>query len=405
MSENKAVGFSIDNSIDIDAIRIELVTKEVIELKNMLVELDIYVSFLSDGLMATLLLRDNINLVNNGPILGGEKVFVRFKSPMYNETGWTELNLKVQSITERVPANNQGTLVKLALLSETYMDSMSIRMSRGYNGQYSGAAQLYWKSAGFQKELQADQSQGLYTFTLPSTKQFMKNMNFLADRSRTSDNMPFVFFEDLDYFNMLSWSKLLSQEPKVELVHQPQLTEETPEKAFRNILSLEYGKNQRDMSVFSGLGLNGRAEQVYDPLTKTLKIENNSYDKYSKQVPLLNENKMETMLGSGQSTRFVLKKFDDSQASVFNRDALNYSLNANYINVVTYGDNRMRVGTVVTMNLPSPQLQNGSDLITEKFVGGRFIVVGLKHAIRPNEYRLYWSLSNESFLTGVTNNG
>lgn len=398
----KAEGFSQDNTVDIDRIGLELITGEVVDLKNLLVELNMYVSMFS-FLQGNLTFHDTLNITNNGPVLGGERLFVRWKSPMYEE--YTEVMLKVRSPAERVVTGGSSSTVRLELLSETYMDSLTMSVSRGFKNQYSKAALTYWQAADFKKTLKIDDSDGIYTFALPHSKTVFENINWMASRARTSDGLPFAFFEDIDEFSFCSWSKILKQAPKLKLFHQQQLLMDVPEKIFRNILALEPGNMSRDASVFAMSDLTARREYTFNPLSKETTVRDRYFKDFTDIAPRLDAGAFTTALPTNSSTRVLITKSDNSQSNSFFRDALNYVVQSNNFTIMTYGDNTMRLGTVVTLNLLAPQIQDGKNPIEEKFLNGNFLLTGLKHTIRPNEYRLYWKLTKESYKTEVVKNG
>jgi hypothetical protein len=313
---------------------------------------------------------------------------------------------RVSQQNEREPEANQAAIVKLELISDTMYHLLGSNLSRGYNTQYSVAAKKLYEELGLDKQFYADASTGLINIAVPRTYSVIENLQWMANRARSSDNMPFCVFEDLDGMNFSSWSKILSSDSKVKLIHQPQNTEEDFEKEFRNILSMEFNPNCKDSLEYRRKGLMGKTEQVYSPLSKTMSESLKSYKDYSNSVPTLNPGKpwLEEISQDGYS--FLLKKFDNSQLNIFNRDALNHSLGMSPVTILTSGDDQMRLGVVVELNLLGLQPQTTkSGTIPEKYINGKFVVTSLKHTIRPSEYRLYWGLSLESYLNEVNNNG
>lgn len=395
-------GFSQNNTVDIDRIGLELVTGEVIDLKNLFIELNIYVNLFA-FLQGNITFHDTLNVTNNGPILGGERLFVRWKSPIYQD--YTEVMLKVRSPAQRVITNGTSATVRLELLSETYLDSLTMSLSRGFKNQYSKAALTYWQAADLSKQLKTDESDGIFTFALPHTKTILENMNWMASRARTVDGMPFVFFEDIDEFSFCSWSKMLKQAPKLKLFHQPQILMDVPEKVFRNIIAIESNEMARDASVFAMSDLTARREYVFNPLSKQMTVNNRTFKDFTDNAPRLDEGPFTTALPVNSSVRMMVTKSDNSQSNSFYRDALNFVMQSNSFTIMTYGDDQMRLGTVVELNLLAPQIQDGKDPIEEKFMNGNFLVTGLKHTLRPSESRLYWKLSKESYKTEVMKNG
>lgn len=402
MSKSDTIGFSRDNTLDINALRLELATGEVIDLLNMFQEFNIFVMMSGlGGIMANMIVNDNINFCNNGPVVGGERVFIRFKSPIYQE--YTELMFRVSLQVERVPSGNQSSLVKLELVSEEYFFLLGTSISRGYSTQYSKAAKLLYQESGLTKPFLSDQSSGLYTFSVPQTLSVIDNLQWMANRAKTADNLPFCVFEDLDSFNFASWSKMIQQETKLKLFFQPQLTEETFEKEFRNILSIQYEDNSKDALKYRRSGFGGGTEFTYNPRSKNLSTKEQSFKSFSENTPSLDSGKPWLPNIKSEGKTFLVSRYDNSQSNSFFRKALGHAMSLNNVTILTAGDNQMRLGVVVELDIISPQPQNVDQAVSEKFVNGRFIVTSLKHTIRPSEYRLYWGLSKDSYLNEVNN--
>lgn len=393
----------VERTLDLEAVRLELNTGEVVELKDALSELNIYVNLFSEGMVASLLFIDTTNITDNGPILGGEKLFVRWKSPIHSE--WNEVLFRVRMVTERVPGNSQAMVVRLDLMSDGYMQAFSVALSRGFKTTYSDGVRKLWQNADITKDLKVDESLGIYTFAFPQTKNIVKNAEWAANRAKGPTGVPFVFFEDVDYFNFASWDRILKQTESTKLFHQPQMTTETPEKTFRNVMGLQFNDKSRDVSMFADMGLGNRIEHVFNPLTKSTQINERSFSEFTSSVSSLDKGKLETSLDTNRRSKLLLVKSDNSQSTSFFRDSLNYAMSSNSINIVTVGDSMMRLGTVVELNSISPQAQNMQGVVNQKFLGGKFLVSGLKHTIRKNDYRLYWKLVKESYLTEVKQNG
>lgn len=396
----KKEGFNRNNTLEIEAFRLELATKEVIDLMNMFLELDIYVSMFTQGMSASLVMNDPLNLANNGPILGGERVFIRFKSPMYED--FTELNLRVSMQSERTPTSDQNSMLKLELVSESFYTSLMKRPSMGFQNQYSSAALKFFNSLKLPKSINVDQSAGIYPFVVPMTNNAIENLDWMASRAKTSDGLPFSFFEDMEFFNFASWSSILSQEPKVDLLMQTQMTEETIEKEFRNVVGLQANEHSKDALNFMSVGLSGRTDQMFDPINKTIEYKKNSGKESFDSRPSLGLGAVNLVDTDSDFYEFSSVKFDSSEKNSFKNSYLKYSMSSFSVTAVTAGDNRMRLGTIINLDIPAPQLQNQNEIMNERFYGGKFLVTSLKHSIRPSEYRLYWELSKESLTEKVT---
>ncbi len=391
-------GFSIGNTLDLSILNIELLTGEVLNLKNLLHEMNIYVSLFNPGITSTLIIGDPTNITNNGPIIGGEKIFIKWRSPYYRE--FSEMMFKVERVGDRVPTTAQAAIVTLHLVSADMYDAESYNPSYGMRGQYSAIATKLWANGAFMKELKVDNSYGIFNYASPENQSILSTMSWLANRSQGAEGLPYVFYEDIDEFVFASMAKILRQDTKVKLFHQPQLTEESVEKIFRNCYSVQFVEN-RDAGMWNQLGFGGCEETVYDPLTKTAHYANRSFENYALNSPRLDAGELKVLNRQSNVRRMTLQKEDGSHATVFNRAALNYSLQNSCLKIATPGDDQMRVGVVGEINMAAVQVQNEQDIVEEKFISGRFLVTHLKHTIRPSEYRLYWNLAKESYHNEV----
>ena len=398
-SKKVAQGFSRFNTCDIRILRIELATGEIVDLLGSFVELDIYRSMFNPGMTACLIFGDVLNITNNGPILGGERVYVEWKSPLYED--FTSMNFRVSMVAERQPVAQTNCLVKLELCSEALYFGLSKRLSRPYNTTYSAAAVALWNETGISTPILTDTSEGINRFVTGRHMTVYETIGWMASRSRTIDKLPFVFFEDFDGLVFASWSRILKQTAAQPLLHQPQGTEEDIRKDWMNILAIEFSKNQRDALEFMRHGFGKKTELAYDITTKQLETLVETPVEVTGRVGL-NPGQI-SVADSDQCDDYFLtfSRQDGSQRNIYERELLDYLMQYSTNTILNHGDSQARLGQLVEFHLLAPQLPDATEPKQEQFFSGKYLVTGIKDTIRPNEYRTYREIVQESLLNEV----
>lgn len=392
-------GFSSYNTIDIAAIRIELTTGEVIEYRDQFIELEIYRSVFAKGMTGSIIIKDILGTVNNGPILGGERVYLRFKSPAYEE--YTELFMRVSMVTESVPISQSEPIVKLELCGEALYFGMAKQISRGFRGQYSEIARQFWAETGIDVPIQTDDSLGIFTLTTTTTRNAIDTLRWMAHRARTGDRLPFTMFEDFEGLNFVSMSRMLAQTNTIKFIHQPQETEEDIRKQWMNILAVDTEANTRDAFNFMERGIGRGREISYSLGLKENIVRRDMFSDVASTFAMNPGPIRVTGEEQTDTTDFYIARTDFSDRNAHERESLAWAMQYNRKVICNHGDDRARLGQIVEVNFYSPQVTDGLRIPDEKFFAGRFLVTSIKDTIRPNEYRTYRGLSQNSLKTEV----
>lgn len=394
-TKNISSGFSQYNTCDVSAVRIELKSGEVYDITNSFVELEVYRSLFS-MMSGCLIFADVMNITNNGPITGGEKVWVRYKSPIYDD--YTELVFRVSMIAERVSTSQASSLVKYELVSEAYYFGVSKQICTSLEGTYTNIAKKFWNLTGIDVKLFADESQGLFKFVVPYSYSALEAMNMFASRAVGTDELPFMFYEDIDGVNFVSVSNMIAQTNSTRLIHQPQLTEENFQKQWSNIIAIQNEENTRDALEFMKEGLGGLNEEVFSISEKKITQSKRSFE--SDYIFKLNAGNIPVSDSTFCSQNRVIVK-ESNNKNVFVKKSLNWAIQFNKLTICNHGDNQARLGQIIELDLNATQLSQDGKIPKERFFSGKYIVTSIKDTIRPNEYRTYRGLNQESLKIGA----
>lgn len=392
-------GFNKYNTLDINILRIELLSGEVIDLKNSFEEVDIFRDIFSLGMTASLIIDDVLNITNNGPILGGERVFISFKSPFYKD--YTELMFRVSMVSERVATSQAMCMVKLELCSEALYFGLSKSVSIGYQSQYSNVVKTLWNEIKIDSEIKTDSTAGLFTGCTTHSRNIIETIKEFANRSMCSDNMGFIYFEDFDGGVYASWKKILTQTAAQKLIFQPQGTEEDIKKDWMNTYSIQFESNSRDALEYMRRGAANRTNKNYDTNRKLIEDHVMNVSDISDNFKL---NTGVIKVKDSEKSSRIYNKFtlkDNSNKSITDKINTEALLNYNSTTICNVGDNQARLGQLVELNLPAPQLPDGVSQKMEKFFSGKYLVTGIKDNIRKDGYRTYRNLVTESLLNEV----
>lgn len=397
--KNVSQGFSKFNTVDIAAVRIELRNGEIVELRDSFTEFETYRSMFTRGLSGSLIFIDTIGLTNNGPILGGERVYLKWRSTAYEE--YTELTMRVAMLVEREVVSQAKCIVRLELCSESLYLGSAKYISRGLNGQYSNISETLWRETGVDVPYMKDESLGIIKIATGMHMNVLDTIIWMASRAKDSSGLPFCFFEDYSGLNFASWYRILTQDTSVKFIHQPQGTEEDIRKDWMNILAVQTEQNTRDALGFMEESLGNHKDLAINLNEKTIDSTTDTFANVVSGFGLSGGKLSFPEAEKCESVDLLLTRQDGSERNNFEREVLNFLTSYSKTIICNHGDDKARLGQVIECNFLSPQTSIGRNPTKEEFFSGKYLVTSIRDTVRPNEYRTYRGLLQESLKNEV----
>ena len=268
---------------------------------------------------------------------------------------------------------------------------------------------------------------GKYNFIIPTLKPF-DAINFVTNYARPNPQNPgadMLFYEDKNGFQYRSLQSLMKQTSYYTYTYKPKnIDSKDLNSDVHNVLTYEFLDT---FDTLNGITSGTFANQLIsiNPLTRTKKVTNFSYDVYQKSAKNLNpysiiddsinrngDNLSQT---SQAMLKLIFSNFDsgsnsyvagvpgaagnDIYAETFipNRTAQLGLANYTRLRISVPGDCNLTVGRVLTFNLTSRNTKNNGAL--DKYYSGNYFITGVRHIIDLTRFRTILEITKESVPT------
>lgn len=394
-----------DNFVPLDTFRIESITMyrpgipedERIDIKAFVFELGYFEDMFSGTVAAHLVLSDPINLPESFPIVGGEYVDIRFRSPQYVDSQL--LTFVVGNIGDRIQqdqTNKQEYILPLVTL-DRYRD-LKKDISKSYTGTYDSIVEQLLKDLGSTTSLTKDEANYNQTFVCPYWSP-LKACEWIASRAQGVKVDPFFFWETMDGYQFRSAHNIFSQPAYAKLKLEPSRHKETNEGAWRRVIKFE---NKKSVNRLRELQDGAYGVHVTLLNTETRRIEKQEYDYKTlsgspdfaklEKFPLYPEDK------EIFKNRFFYSKMDKSHEGRIYREMVMSTIDHYRVKVTVPGDSGYRAGQVLDFDIPDLSV---SDTKTESMTSGRWLIVSLMHLIRHDTFTTSMELCKNSHAVDV----
>jgi hypothetical protein len=268
---------------------------------------------------------------------------------------------------------------------------------------------------------------GKYNFIIPTLKPF-DAINFVTNYARPNPQNPgadMLFYEDKNGFQYRSLQSLMKQTSYYTYTYKPKnIDSRDLNSDVHNVLTYEFLDT---FDTLNGITSGTFANQLIsiNPLTRTKKVTNFSYDAYQKSAKNLNPYSIidDSINRNGDSLsqtpqamlKLIFSNFDsgsnsyvagvpgaagnDIYAETFipNRTAQLGLANYTRLRISVPGDCNLTVGRVLTFNLTSRNTKNNGAL--DKYYSGNYFITGVRHIIDLTRFRTILEITKESVPT------
>lgn len=394
---------------------------KTVSVVNGSVRLMYYESILQDTVKITYTFVDSGNAIENKtaleglPIVGQEKVFVKFKDNNDNTLNLTMYVNKVTPLSE----DTTKSMIQLDLVSKEFIMNEKIRLNERFDGKISDHIKKILTSPNYlatTKTVDIEETLNNYNFIGTNRKPYYA-MNWLSKKAvpnfekAKGNTAGYFFFETSEGFKFKSIDTLLSQEKKKSIIFN-----QTPDSRGENIpagydiKALDYSKDNRvDVQEKLKMGAFSTRTILFDPfncyyevVTPNAKQKEKSLKLAGKELPKLNPefnrngaNKEfsrttyylldKGTLPSGTTEQQLTKSTQENfeYKNILNQSIMRYNQLFSTKSTVTIpGDFSLHAGDVVFCD--AKQLSNSDEEINKEY-GGLYIIADLCHYISPKE--------------------
>lgn len=392
--------------IPLDTFRIETLSlyregtpeDEKFDIRDFMYELAIHEDMFSGTIFVHLVMHDLINLPESFPIVGGEFIDLRFRTPAYEDTQL--LSLCVAKVGERLETDQTNKQIyTLFLITQDRYQDFKLNISKAYEGTYDVIVQSLLQDLGSTTNLNKDTANYNQTFICPYWSP-LKACQWIAKRAYGTKTDPFMFWETMDGYQFKSLHNIYNQAPYTRIFIEPSRTNEDSDKAWRRVQKYEY-KASADRMRQLNAGAWGVNVVLLNSDSRVIEKQSFDYRTLSDAEDFAKIDKFPLYPETDEKAfqqRFSYTKADKSHEGEVYRSMLMTFLDFYRLKVVVPGDSGYRAGQIIEMDVPD---LSASDVQNETLTSGRWLIVSLCHLIRQNNYSCSMELCKDSYAVDV----
>ena len=396
------MSFEYPGKLEIGSITITAASGKTLDITPQVVEVDIYETLFANTLSGTLTIADSAGIISALPIVGNEACVISLKTPI---TDKKLVEMYVYKVSNRVKTNSRSDIYILHLISPEAIIDAQTSFSRSYSGKHSDIVKKIFRDVftGSKRLLELEDSSSSTKFINPYWNPF-QCINWVANRSFTKSHIPsYFFFETLDGFKFYSTETLSTKSPVFEYVLRPTkipFDKGDIKEKMKTIIDMSVKESGSTLELMMngafGSRLITKDVNSNSVSSKTLEYSNTFGDNYKR----LNEFKLKSNLdafgNTNENPSFTKLAAYSSYTSNGSNDSSEFSrwvlerksiieqLTSNKLEALVHGNVGVTVGSTVDVAIPMAGVNNALD----KFVSGKYLVMGIRHIISGKEKHL-----------------
>ena len=429
-------GMSRAADYELDTLMIVASTGAAIDVKQIMVELNLYEDLFANVTTGDLLLSDTQNLCNTLPLVGHEYLLVSFKKAGQRKAQSYTKTFRIYRMADRRRVGLNTDAYILHFCSEELILNDVVRISKSYRGKTIASIikdiALNYLKIDAEKLSQISTTFGVYDWVIPNWKPF-QTINWLANRALgpIHKSATFLFYETRQGFRFTDLETLVQQRPVESFIFAPKAV---------NLGNNEHDKTDLELAVagvesytirdtFNTLqllqtgGLAGSLITV-DPLRQRIAMSTYTLPGQWDKTKHLNAKALSstapTRLGSGLTDH--PQTFRRLFLTTVGHDTMTYGkgrqvhrpneveqwmiprnmylslLQQAKIEVLVPGHPTVQVGDVVTFDLPAAALKDESMADADHVFSGHYLVTACRHKIDHEMHACVLELVKDSIV-------
>lgn len=423
MIENKSL---ITTGFEIISLDVVLKNGQEISLKGLYQEINLYDSVFSQCLTGNILITDSVGLINSLQLDGQEAILIKIGKT--RDEIIFQQSYRIHKLSNRKSINQTAEMYVLHFISDEFLYSSQLKVNQVFSGfTYSQmVVQILVNYLGVDKMV-LHNSEGLHTKQMPNLSP-LDTITWISKRALDKNKSPtFLFFQNRYGYNFVNLNDLIKNQSSIKVTFNPKNLSEN-----ENFNDEFYGAryigviNQYDILDNIESGVYASSLVGFDPLTRTIKTKNLSFNEHYNKNNHLNNNSNHidftnknipripnSNLKSFQSRKLLYPVSYDRGSSKYiqsnDKNSINFSENPDYllerksilknlmnkrVRVVVPGNFIFTTGQNVLLNYQEKQQQTSDNKDESLF--GNYLIVGARHIITYNKHETVFDAVSDS---------
>lgn len=393
---------------ELDYLRIENYRGQFIDITAMMNTLSITEDLFSTCMYGTITLQDQVDLQQELPLMGEEKIKLRYRT--YKDMDWVELEFRVYQMSNRTQISNGAFGYILSFASEEMFLNKFEILSKSYRSKLiSDIVASIIKEFDTDKDVFQEKTDQKINYIQPQITPFQA-INTLTQKAKSPKHKgsSYVFYESIDGFHFESIETMFEKEP-VEYYMTTSGGEETQDKKFYRIVNYDFPDQFNKLDLIEK-GMFGGTLRTLDLLTRSFnEIEYNYDEDFEKtkhvedaddEMKMISPNfpwkdritkgAYKSVLSTDRDIQYIKtnstnfdREWQTKERSVLWRmSQLQQITNNLKIRLQVPGNSELTAGTVLDIKLPSMSTFDFEDEVISKedrFVSGKYLALTVNH--------------------------
>ena len=392
-----------------DRCEILTTTGNTLDIAQLVESITFYESIFDETISGSITLKDTTNILQNGPVIGQEKLFLKLSTPQSNPDedtviDYTKQPLDIYKINMQYGANESATLIGLDFVTHEIHRNNISRVSQSYKGEPHEIVRKILRDENYLRST----TKFYYEETANMVKMVMPNISPLdaiekvldrCNSQRHGASPAFLFYETTKGFHLRSVDGLCSQQ--TAYFYKENIPNQLDEKG-----TISAAKNLQTINGYEVVSTTDISAQMEDGLLSSKLI---SHDVYNKKISkhlydYIDMYNNDTHLESYPLVSQSIEKTEDaklfvtstSDGKIFNEtdgypyesdNAINNLQRSNgrlaqldygiTLNVTVPGNTSLQAGDVVDLAIKSSSTMTGGG--KDAKLAGKYLIKNLRH--------------------------
>ena len=431
---------------------------EVIDIKNLVQELNIYESIYKNALTGSVVIIDAQNLIAKLEIQGTERISFTLKTPgaidersIINASESTGHPFHVYKITDRKQVAPGTLLYTLHFGSREFMRNLRTKVSQAYDGRLDRAVHQIMFDENYldsRKEMTYEPCGNSDKVVIPNLRPF-DAINMIAEKSlpEKSNGVGYYFYETTKGFHFRSWDNMISvngrhrRDTKQQFYYMP-LNITDPEiedkinHEYKSVESYRFINNFHDVAANTVGGTYGHRVISYNLFDKSFEQDDYHYhndfvfskhsehtdsqfdaEKYAIAESFVDEDDKsvsdypESRVSLQSTTRFL---HNEDKGAVYGLDVLQDGkqtgkriaqqaqvIQGTALKLVVKGQSYLEAGDLIEFKLRSVDEKNTGGAEDPQYAG-KYVITKIRHQINAEKYIMVLECAKDSVKQGFS---
>ena len=406
-----------------------------VDIKALVVELNIYESMFANALTGTLVIEDSTGLIGKLPVQGTERLTFKLSTPGSLTIDCTEESghpMHVYAVSDKQQDGDTQEIFVLHFASREFLRNIRTRVSQAYSGRMNEMVASIVGDENYldsRKTLNVQKTRNQDKITIPNMHPFQA-INLLQKRAMADDSQSvgYHFYETPRGFHFRSWESLFVDSrgnPRVAKQSfeymQGNMTDSTAYSKDENRVTHDYQSvegyrfinSSHDVATNQASGTYANRVISHNLYDKSYKISDYHYHNYFNDTKHLDGNKVpvvntpvdfddksisdypESKISVMPTSRFIHNEdtgafgIDVEQDGITTAARLsqyNQVLGGTRIEMTIKGQSYLEVGDVVQFNLQTVENKKNSQGKFDPQYSGRYVITKIRHRVTKTDY-------------------